>query len=223
MHKLSKKYETDEVMQKITNLHDAIKEHPYWRIFDHGMFRNEVCKMFHDLMNAVSDLFYKTDYPETPLFCVHMGIFHNFSQMLGCIAYEKCEDTDAFRQFYLPCLQAYLMGIHNLIRGMDDDASLVVFYVPNDNSNPKMLMKYVPEYKDSWTDNEGYVIYKEPGWHSVVSIRESEVDDYLGKLARIIEKYRKNKKDKYSQTLIEWFEASKRDINNRTGFVYKVE
>lgn len=222
MHKLSKKYEKDEVLQKIRELHDAIKEHPYWRIFDHGMFRNEVRGLFYDLMDAISDLFYKTEYLETPFFCCWQKVYHNFRAMLSVVAYEPCEETDDFKLFYLPVLQTYLQMAHLLINGMDDDASLISFYLPDNNSKPRCLMNYVPEFKESWIDSVGYVIYKDSGWKSVVKIKEDEADEYIRKLDKAIETYKEKRSDKYAQTLIDWFDASKRDITNRTGFIYKV-
>lgn len=218
---MEKNMNKDEVLQKIRELHDDIKEHPYWRIFDHGMFRNEVRNLYNDLMDSISDLFYKTDYPETPFFCCWKTVFHDFRAMLSVIAYKPCEDTDNFKLYYLPVLQAYLQMAHILINGMDDDAEQISFYLTDNNSNPKYLINYIPEYKESWVDANGYTIHKENGWHSVSKIKENVVELYISNLDKVINAYKK-RNDKRAQMYIDWYEACKRDLKNRTGFAYKV-
>lgn len=217
-----KKLDKNEVLQKIRELHDEIKMHPYWNIFDHGMFRNEVYPTFGDLMKEIANLYHYTDYPVTPIICIFKVVYHDFNAMRTRIYDDKdTEQKDEFKMFYLPVMQAYLQLAHMLIEGLDKNPETISMIMPNSVHKPTWFLTYVPVYKDSWINNDGYKFYYDQGWHAVVKIRECDVEKFIKELNMLIDIQMK-KKNHSTDTLIKHFKACVKDIQERTSFIYKV-
>lgn len=216
------KQDAQDVLKRIRELHDELKSHPYWNIFDHGMFRNEVYPALGELMKEISNLRYFTDYPDTPIICIFKDVYHDFNAMRTRIFDMKdAEQKDEFKMFYLPVMQAYIQLAHMLIEGLDKDAENISMIMPNEVYKPRWIVTFVPEYKDKWVNSDGYVIHSKPGWYAVIKIREDDVERYNEQLNAVI-KIQEKKKGRSSQSLIDYFRACLKDIKDRTNFIYKV-
>ena len=215
----------EEILNKLKETHDIIKEHPYWKIFDHAMYKNELFSLYRELMNNMSELYHYTDY-DSPVVCIHKTLYHDFSRMICLIRnINDVESSDDFKMFYLPTLQAYLQLIHLVIDKNDNDPECIQMILPNDISHPTRFTTFIPEYKENWTTDDGYIISytTKKGYNSVIRIREDEIDKYKNEINKAIEKYKNPKiSERLRNTMFEWFNVCLKDINERTSFVYKI-
>ena len=205
----------EEVKNKMRELHDNLKEHPYWRVFDHAMFRNEIEPMFREIMELVSYIKYNLK-EDSPFHALHKMLWHDFSAMLSRIKYNKdIEKSDTFQKFYLPVLQNYLQIVHLYIDGIDDD-DVLIMYMCDDVSDPKMLEKFVPYYHEKWITDDDYEFYfGNDKCHAVREIKEADVE-------KIINRFQEKIKITKIESLKEAYKQRIKDIKERTNFIYKV-
>lgn len=208
----------ESIMREIRTLHDGIKEHPYWRVFDHAMFRNEVSGMFRGLMGLIGDLTYMKGYDsDSPFFAVHRMLYHDFSAMIRIIyGVSKCEETDEFKSFYLPVLQNYVQLVHCFIEEIEDDIAFVMF-MPDNAYHPKKLEKHVPYFHEKWVTKDGYSFYLDDRkWHTLKEVRRNDVDEIVSELRK--------KSDKTSiDGLKEFYKQAIKDISDNTRFWYIIK
>lgn len=207
----------EEALDKLRELHDFIKEHHYWNIFDHAMFRNEIKPSFMKMMDIVSYIRYKIKGADTdtPFFALHESLFHNFNAVLGRLAYDpKVEESNEFKHYYLVMLQSYLQLVHFFIEGIND-ADVLVMYMTDSVYAPHELHKLVPYYHEDWTDNEGYKYYSRNKWHVVLEIKEDEVEE-------LIKKYENREKVTNSDAMRLVYRHYIKDLKERTNFIFKI-
>ena len=210
----------EALLKELRELHDAVKMHPYWKTFDHGMYRTDICPAYRRMMDIVSDLTYHTDFENEYLLPMFRHLYHDFNAMLSCIYDTKNTDSDSIKMYWIPTLQAYLQLVHLLIDNCQTPEN-VSMILPNKVSKPTGFIVCIMNYKENWVNDDGYVISSRHGWQPVVKIRESEIDHYKNLLNKSINEYSK-KTDRISKHLVEWFQVCIKDIDDRTGFVYKV-
>lgn len=207
----------DEALNKLRELHNSVKEHPYWNIFDHAMFRNEIKPSFWKMMDTVSYIRYKIEgaNTDTPFFALHERLFHDFNAVLGRLAYDsKIEESNDFKRYYLVMLQSYLQLVHFFIEGIDD-ANVLVMYMVDSVYAPHELQKLVPYYHENWVDNEGYKYYSSNKWHVVLEVKEDEAEE-------LIKRYENWEKTTNSDTMRYIYRHHIKDLKERTNFVFKV-
>ena len=103
-------------LHNLKELHDKIKEHPYWISFNHDMLKQDVIPMYHEVMELYSYLRFNKEYKDSdsPWFAMMSTIYHDFSAMLGSLHYKETHESDTFKQYYLPTLQNFLQILHFL-------------------------------------------------------------------------------------------------------------
>ena len=214
---------TDSALARLRELHDAIKEHPYWMTFKFHVFKREIYPMYEEVFELYSYLRFNNEYKDSdsPWFATMSTIFHDFHSMLGILIYNPrifetpIEDTDLFKQYYLPMLQNFLQILHFFIEGMNIPENMVM-YMPDKVHNPKTMHKYMPVFHEKWTDETGYrfrmVGYK---WHAIKCVKKDDV-------SKTIEDFKKLINETERASLKEFYQHVIMDLENGTALVNKV-
>lgn len=214
----------DSALTRLRELHDAIKEHPYWMTFKFHLFKREIYPMYREVFELYSYLRFNKDYEDydSPWFATMSTIYHDFHAMLGILIYNprifetSIEDTDLFKQYYLPMLQNFLQILHFFIEGMNIPEN-VVMYMPDKVHNPKSMDKYMPVYHENWKDESGYNFwfighYK---WKALKCVKKDNV-------SKTIEDFKKLINEIKSASLKEFYEHVIKDLENDTSLVFKI-
>jgi len=205
----------DTLLERIRDLHDTIKEHPYWMSFEPS-YKKEVVDLFRELMKECSK-FYHTNNMDTPFVAIHRMLYHDFSHMLSVIRDTKgIENEDRFKFFFLVTLQNYLQVIHLMLEGFDN-VETMVFFMCHDLHNPSQMVKHIAVYHDNCVTDEGYTFYSDgKHYHSVMEVKRKDVHKLLKELDSKKEKYKKFK------SLHSFYDECIKDIEKETCFVYKI-
>lgn len=208
----------ETALYNLKELHDNIKEHPYWISFNHDMLKQDVIPMYREVMELYSYLRFNKEYKDSdsPWFAMMSTIYHDFSAMLGSLHYNEVHESDTFKQYYLPTLQNFLQILHFFIEGMNTEEHIVM-YMPNNIYNPKFFTKYTCVCHDNWKDSTGYEFwfsgYK---WRAIITIKETQVSMYTSYLEEKL-------KETNRPRMRECYEHELMDIKNRTSLVFKIE
>lgn len=210
-------------LQQLRELHDNIKDHPYWTTFKWDMFKQEVCPMYREVMELYSYLRFNKEYKDydSPWFATMSTIYHDFSAMLGIISYNPrvfetpIEDTDRFKQYYLPMLQNFLQILHFFVEGMNIPENMVM-YMPDKVHNPKTMLKYMPVYHENWKDESGYKFwYGDYKWKAIHCIKKEKMQNKIDKFKKLI-------KTTQNKGLKEFYQHAIIDLENNTSLCIKM-
>ena len=208
----------ETALHNLKELHDNIKEHPYWISFNHDILRQDVIPMYREVMELYSYLRFNEDYKDSdsPWFAMMSTIYHDFSAMLGRLYYKEIHESDTFKQYYLPTLQNFLQILHFFIEDMNTEEHIVM-YIPEDIYNPKSFTKYTCVCHDNWKDSTGHEFwFGDYKWRAITTIKETEVSMHISYLEKKLEKTN-------SSLIREFYEHELMDIKNRTSLVFKIE
>lgn len=215
----------DLALNRLKELHDTIKEHPYWMTFKFHMFKQEIYPMYREVFELYSYLRYNKEYKDSdsPWFATMANIYHNFHSMLGSLIYNPrifetpIEDTDLFKQYYLPMLQNFLQILHFFIEGMNIPENMVM-YMPDKVHNPKTMHKYMPVYHENWKDESGYKFWWDRGgfkWRTIRCVKKDNV-------SKTIENFKKLINQTKIASLKEFYEHAIMDLENNTSLCIKI-
>ncbi|MBO6271786.1 hypothetical protein J6O48_03285 [bacterium] len=214
----------DLALNRLKELHDAIKEHPYWMNFEWLTFKNEVYPMYREVFELYSYLRFNKEYKnsESPWFATMSTIYHDFHAMLGILIYKPrifetpIEDTDLFKQYYLPMLQNFLQILHFFVEGMNIPENMVM-YMPDNVHNPKTMNKYMPVYHENWKDESGYKFWwGEYKWKAIKCVKKDNVNKTIEDFKKLINKTK-------STSLKEFYKHAIMDLENDTSLCIKIE
>lgn len=207
-------------LQELRKLHDSIKEHPYWTVFNHGMLKNDLIPMYREIMEIYSYLRHNQEYEykDSPWLAMMSTIYHDFNAMLGTLNYKDVQDSEYFKVFYLPTLQNFLQILHFFIEGMNTEENIIMF-MPTKIYRPTHFTKYTCVYHDSWKDSTNYQFWfsNDYKWKAITTIKEKDVDKYLSTFKNKINS------ENTSKGLKECYEHYIMDLENKTSLVYKIE
>ena len=118
--------------ERLRPLHDACKEHPFWKTFSND-FHTECVDKLRSLLNEFIGHFSKDDYEKCPHAVIILEIMHNmFDATLKAKIMPKYHnkktimETKAFGNYIL-CLQTALQMVHYYIDGIFDEESMVAY------------------------------------------------------------------------------------------------
>lgn len=100
---------------KLKELHDLIKEHPFWYNFDEK-FLNDLTKLYSDVLCNVYEGLEMSE-RKNPYAVLLSALHHDFSCMLGFL---KRNGPSKVNKDYIMVLQTYLQNLH---RALEWDAS----------------------------------------------------------------------------------------------------
>lgn len=215
--------DVDLALQQLRELHDKIKDHPYWTTFKWDMFKQEVCPTYREVMELYSYLRFSKEYKDydSPWLATMSTIYHDFSAMLGIISYNPrvfetpIEDTDTFKQYYLPMLQNFLQILHFFVEGMNTPENMVM-YMPKNVHNPKSMLKYMSVYHDTWEDETGYKFWSgDYKWRAIQCIKKEDVPKF-------IERYRQKMDNALNDSLKECYQHYIMDLEKETQLVKNI-
>lgn len=112
-------------------LHDACKEHPFWKTFSND-FHTECVDKLKEALNMLIGHFSREDYVKCPHAVILLEVMHN---LYDCILksklmpkYQKMTvmETKAFGNYIL-CLQTALQIVHYYLDGIFDEDSVVSY------------------------------------------------------------------------------------------------
>lgn len=179
-------------MNKLKELHERVKHHPYWLGFDSGLF-NDVREMYYEMIEILSKesgaLFSHdgTIYYKTPYGAVGLSMVHELRSYLSVgNHYEKGSEKFGKMIMYM---QNFLMIIHQLIDGQGEPS-----YVTERNT----IVKYRGTIKAQYKEDGDY-----KGWIKICEVKEEDREkviqlyEYLGNKS----KYNKEWFDKYIEDL----------------------
>lgn len=213
----------DLALNKLKELHDTIKEHPYWMNFEWMSFKTEVYPMYREVFELYSYLRFNKDYEDydSPWFATMSTIYHDFHAMLGILIYNRrifetpIEDTDLFKQYYLPMLQNFLQILHFFIEGMNISENMVMC-MPDKVHNPKTMKKYMPVYHENWKDELGYNFcwgnYK---WKAIPCIKKEKMQNKINEFKKLSETTQ-------VVGLKEFYQHAIMDLENNTSLCIKM-
>lgn len=214
----------DLALNRLKELHDAIKEHPYWMSFKFHMFKHDIYPMYREVFELYSFLRFNKEYEDSdsPWFATMANIYHDFHSMLGILIYNPrifetpIEDTDLFKQYYLPMLQNFLQILHFFIEGMNIPENMVM-YMPDKVHNPKTMHKYMPVYHENWKDESGYKFWFDGGykWKTLKCVKKDNVSKTIEDFKKLIETTR-------IKGLKEFYEHAIMDLENDTSLCIKI-
>lgn len=214
----------DLALNKLKELHDTIKEHPYWMTFDWRTFKTEVYPMYREVFELYSYLRFNKEYKDSdsPWFAAMSTIYHDFHAMLGILICNPrifetpIEDTDLFKQYYLPMLQNFLQILHFFIEGMNIPENMVM-YMPDKVHNPKTMHKYMPVYHENWKDESGYKFWWVGGykWKALKCVKKDNV-------SKTIEDFKKLINETEKASMKEFYEHAIMDLENDTALCIKI-
>ena len=123
-------------------LHDACKEHPFWKTFSND-FHTECVDKLTEALNMLIGHFSREDYVKCPHAVILLEVMHN---LYDCILksklmpkYQKMTvmETKAFGNYIL-CLQTALQIVHYYLDGIFDEDSVVsyepIFHYDNEKN-----------------------------------------------------------------------------------------
>lgn len=206
-------------LQELRKLHDSIKEHPYWTVFNHEMLKNDLIPMYREIMEIYSYLRYNKEYEykDSPWLAMMSTIYHDFNAMLGTLKYKEVQDSEYFKVFYLPTLQNFLQILHFFIEGMNTEENIIMF-MPTKIYRPTHFTKYTCVYHDNWKDSTNYQFwFNDYKWQAITTIKKKDVDKYLSTFKNKINSENTSKRMK------ECYEHNIMDLENKTSLVYKIE
>lgn len=214
----------ESAILRLRELHDLIKEHPYWMTFKFHMFKHGIYPMYEEVFELYSYLRFNKEYKDSdsPWFATVSTIYHDFHSMLGILIYNPrifetpVEDTDLFKQYYLPMLQNFLQILHFFVEGMNAPENMVM-YMPDKVHNPKTMHKYMPVYHENWKDESGYQFWFDGGykWKALKCVKKDDV-------SKTIEDFKKLTHETTSASLKEFYQHAIMDIENGTALVCKI-
>ena len=112
-------------------LHDACKEHPFWKTFSND-FHAECVDKFRTMLNTFISHFSRDTYEKCPHAVIILEIMHNmFDATLKAKMMPKYQkmtimDTKAFGNYIL-CMQTALQMVHYYLDGIFDEESMVAY------------------------------------------------------------------------------------------------
>lgn len=214
----------DSALSRLMELHDAIKEHPYWMAFKFHMFKHEIYPMYEEVFELYSYLRFNKEYKDSdsPWFATMSTIYHDFHSMLGILIYNPrifetaIEDTDLFKLYYLPMLQNFLQILHFFVEGLNIPENMVM-YMPDRVHNPQTMHKYMPVFHEKWTDETGYGFWWQGGykWRALKCVKKDDV-------TKTIEDFKKLINETERASLKEFYQHAVMDLENGTALVNKI-
>lgn len=201
----------------------SLKEHIYWTTFDHKIFKNEVYKLFLEIMHILTGFMHRKDYDDdNPYICIFRDTYHDFSRTLIRIYdIKNVEQTEEFRQFFLVMLQDYLKIVQLFIDG-ETDPTLYKLRIPYKENDVYTFTTYMPMYHEKWVNSDGYTFYSKYKWYIVIYYPEKDKVNLFKMHKANIKALKKNmnKNMRVAGLLIDFNYACIKDINEKTCFKY---
>lgn len=217
----------EKKLEILRQLHDEVKEHPFWKTMDINFHADCVDRLKGLLSQFISSV-YITDRPKCPHITLMYPTMHNlFSTILKAkIMYRQMHmnitESLAFGN-YIMCLQTALQIVHCYIDGIFDENEIVMYepylhYDKNNNTYDKCIYKtYGVRKNDDDTYRVVRIITKDE-IPSLIELNESMAKDYAETAIRYAKKERPSKFDvsyaKSCLTNAEYFKSCAEDLKN---------